>query len=136
MPLRFSHAMRLSGQRAFGRVFARRQTAGNESIVVHAAPRPDDEPARAGIPAVRLGLSVSRRVGPAVTRAGWKRRIREAFRVRQHQLPPGHDFVVVVRGRATPSASEMESMLVDLSRRAVGRPSRGRHGSRAGGGAR
>ena len=48
MPLlfRFSAAMRLSGQRAFSRVFAARKTAGNGSVVVHAAARPAEEPPR------------------------------------------------------------------------------------------
>lgn len=113
--------MRLSGQRAFARVFAARKTASNGTLVVHLARRPAEEPPRPGVPAVRLGLSVSRRVGSAVTRHQWKRRIREAFRLSQHDLPAGHDFVVVVRGRVPPAVGELEGMLRSLVGQAVAR---------------
>ncbi|MFM9117907.1 MAG: ribonuclease P protein component, partial [Planctomycetota bacterium] len=42
----------------------------------------------------RLGLSVSRPVGNSVVRHRWKRRIREAFRQEDTQLPVGVDLVV------------------------------------------
>lgn len=122
--LRFSAAMRLSGQRAFGRVFAQRQTAGNGVLVMHVAPRPEEEPRQAGVPAVRLGLSVSRRVGSAVERHGWKRRLREAFRLAQHDLPAGFDYVVVVRGRTPPEVATLGDMLRTLSASAIRRRGR------------
>lgn len=117
-PLRFSAAMRLSGQRAFARVFAARQTAGNGVIVVHAAARPDQDERRAGVPEIRLGLSVSRRIGSAVERHHWKRCLREAFRLQQHHLPSGFDYVVVVRQRLPPSVAELMEMLQGLCERA------------------
>jgi len=45
----------------------------------------------------RIGLSVPRRVGTAVRRNRIKRLLRESFRLMQHDLPRGYDFVVVVR---------------------------------------
>jgi ribonuclease P protein component len=123
--LRFSAAMRLSGQRAFARVFGRRQAAGNGVITVHVCPRPETEPPQGRIPPVRLGLSVSRRVGPAVRRQRWKRRLREAFRQHQHQILPGWDYVVVVRAQALPEVDELASMLQSLGHQAIHR-SRGR----------
>jgi len=45
----------------------------------------------------RLGLSVSRRVGTAPRRNAIKRRLREAFRFMQHDLPRGYDLIIVVR---------------------------------------
>jgi ribonuclease P protein component len=45
----------------------------------------------------RLGLSVSRRVGTAPRRNLIKRRLREAFRLLQHDFPRGYDLIIVVR---------------------------------------
>ena len=45
----------------------------------------------------RIGLSTSRRVGPAVRRNRIRRMLREAFRLMQHDLPSGYDLVIVVR---------------------------------------
>jgi ribonuclease P protein component len=44
----------------------------------------------------RLGLAVSRRVGPAWVRNKWKRAIREAFRQLRGDLPVAYDVVVSV----------------------------------------
>ena len=46
---------------------------------------------------VRLGVSVSRKVGGAVERNKVKRVLREAFWELADQLPPKHDFVIVAR---------------------------------------
>ncbi len=43
----------------------------------------------------RIGLAVSRRVGPAVVRNRVKRVIREAFRLDHGFYPPGLDLVVI-----------------------------------------
>ncbi|MDA0802389.1 MAG: ribonuclease P protein component [Planctomycetota bacterium] len=53
-----------------------------------------------GLPFNRLGLSVSRRCGPAVRRNRIKRLLREGFRLTRAQLPAGMDLVVVCRLRA------------------------------------
>jgi ribonuclease P protein component len=45
----------------------------------------------------RLGITVTRKVGNAVVRNRWKRRIREVFRRNRDQVPEGWDFVVIVR---------------------------------------
>ena len=46
---------------------------------------------------MRLGVSVSRKVGGAVQRNAVKRTLREAFWAQRDRLPAGHDFVVVAR---------------------------------------
>ncbi|QVL32064.1 ribonuclease P protein component [Telmatocola sphagniphila] len=49
------------------------------------------------LPLSRIGLSVSKKHGNAVVRNRIKRMLREAFRTRQLQIPPGFDFVLVPR---------------------------------------
>lgn len=49
----------------------------------------------------RLGVTVSRKVGPAVVRNRVKRLVREAFRLHRHELPAGLDLVVVARHGAS-----------------------------------
>jgi ribonuclease P protein component len=62
----------------------------------------------------RLGLSVSRRVGTAPRRNLIKRRLREAFRLHQHDLPVGYDFVIVVRPHEPLILAEYQRMLTSL----------------------
>ncbi|WP_291318486.1 ribonuclease P protein component [Desulfonatronospira sp.] len=47
----------------------------------------------------RLGITASRKIGPAVLRNRIKRLVREAFRLNQHLAPPGFDYVVVSKKR-------------------------------------
>lgn len=116
---RFPRQARLLRPADFVRVYEQRRTAARGPLVVHAAAR------EAGVVQPRLGLSVSRRIGTAVVRNAWKRRLREAFRHVQAELPPGYDYIVVVRsGRPQPGADgarRTERLLVDLATRAAGR---------------
>jgi len=48
----------------------------------------------------RLGITASRRVGPAVARSLVKRRIREWFRSHRGELPVNRDIVVIARASA------------------------------------
>lgn len=79
----------MSGKRQFAAVFDHRLRKNAWPLALHA--RPND------LAYSRLGLSVSRRVGNAVRRNRIKRLLREAFRLHQHELPSGYDYVVVAR---------------------------------------
>jgi ribonuclease P protein component len=49
----------------------------------------------------RIGLTVSTKVGNAVTRVRIRRMLRELFRKRRHQLPPSIDLVLIARASAS-----------------------------------
>ncbi len=68
---------------------------------------------RNGSEKIRLGLSVSRKVGNAVVRNHWKRRIRESFRLQQSELPAGLDIVVRPRKGAV---CDFEAIFLSLKK--------------------
>ena len=83
---------RLSRSGDFDRVFREGRSHANRFLVLYAFPRSEDDPDE-----VRLGVSVSRKVGGATERNGVKRALREAFWQHGDRLPEGHDFVLVAR---------------------------------------
>jgi ribonuclease P protein component len=60
-------------------------------------------PNRLGV--TRLGITVSSKVGNAVTRARIRRQVREWFRRQRLSLPVGLDLVLVARGSASAASS-------------------------------
>lgn len=83
---------RLSRSGDFDRVYREGKSHSNRFFVLYAFPR-----ASGDTEDVRLGISVSRKVGGAVERNAVKRALREAFWSFAEQLPCDHDFVLVAR---------------------------------------
>lgn len=69
----------------------------------------------------RFGLSVSRKHGSAVVRNKKRRRLREAFRLHQHSLPSGFDFVLIPRQRDDSTLLDFERSLKGITRRLAGK---------------
>ncbi len=116
---RFPRTARLTRPADFTRVYGHRHSAASGQLVVYALPN--------GLPdgRVRLGLSVSRRIGTAVVRNRWKRRLREAFRLVRTDLPSGIDVIIVVRAGEPPggaaglqqTAASIASLVARVTRR-------------------
>jgi len=88
---------RLTDKRDFQRVFHHGQSFANRYLVLYYLKNRTNEQ-------FRVGFSVSKKVGKAVTRNRVKRLLREAFRLEKGRIKEPMDFVVIAR----PSAAELE----------------------------
>ena len=67
------------------------------------------------LPANRLGISVSKKVGNSVVRHRIKRRLKEIARLNEDGIKPGHDIVLIARGAAASSGyDELEASYLRL----------------------
>jgi ribonuclease P protein component len=86
---RFTRAFRLRHAREFQLVYATRHRRESGPLLLYGMPNDLGNP--------RIGFSVSRKVGGAVTRNRIKRRLRDSFRRLKVELDESFDYVVVVR---------------------------------------
>jgi ribonuclease P protein component len=90
----------------FRRVYARKRSVGDEWLVVYGCEN--------GLDHLRLGMSVSRKVGSAVFRNRLRRLYREAFRLKGAYLPVGIDLVIIPRSSKEPSLADVQNSLERL----------------------
>lgn len=116
MPLRFQKHEHLRRPAEFKQVYDARCSVSDGRLVVYGRGN--------GLAHARLGLSVSRKVGPAVVRNRLRRLYREAFRLTRSELPADLDIVLVPRSRREPTLDDVcESLrrLVPMLRRKLPR---------------
>ena len=83
-------ANRLSRSRDFDAVHRRGRSVSSRFLVLYWLTQEESaEP--------RIGFAVPRAAGGAVERNRIKRRLREVWRERLERVPPGHDYVLIVR---------------------------------------
>ena len=111
----FTSLQRLTHAKEFEAAFKARNSARGVRIIVHGLAN--------GLTWSRLGLSVGRKFGNAVARNRFKRLCREAFRLLQHELPQGWDFVLspVLPAKSDPEGKDrwrtitLEEIKIDLA---------------------
>jgi ribonuclease P protein component len=84
---------RLSRSGDFDRVYREGNSSANRFLVVYSFARREDE----SDDGARLGLSVGRKIGKAVTRNKVRRAVREGFWELSDLIQPGRDYVIVAR---------------------------------------
>lgn len=105
--LTFRRRARIRHAREFQRAFAHGVRRVRGPIALFGTPNE--------LPQTRLGLSIGRRLGPAVQRNRLKRLLREAFRHARHDLPAGYDLVVTARPHRRLTRDEYAELLTTLA---------------------
>jgi ribonuclease P protein component len=97
----------------FKRVYDRRRSVSNDWLILYAREN--------GLAYSRLGLSVGRKWGGAVTRNRIRRLFKEAYRLARAGMPAGLDLVLIPRTADLPPLDEMVAALPRLVRNAARR---------------
>jgi len=102
---------RIKNSRDFASIYEKRIRAADGNLLIFAAPNAHHH--------VRFGVSVSRKLGPAVRRAALKRLLREAFRLSQHELPGDLDLILIPQraNAETAGVADYQRSLVKLATR-------------------
>ncbi len=99
-------SLTLKTNRDFRRVYNRGKSVLMPSIVLYKLPTK--------YPVIRIGFTVSNKIGNAVTRNRIRRRLREAFRLNEERIKPGFDLVIVARHKSAEADYRiLETELID-----------------------
>jgi ribonuclease P protein component len=108
---RLKKEQRIKKNDEFSQVFKKGHSVANRQFVLYILPKE-------GQASFRLGLSVSKKVGNAVTRNQIKRYIREVFRLKEDIIEKSADYVVIARKPAAAmSYHEVEQSLLHVLRK-------------------
>ncbi len=105
--MRFDNFETLRNNSDFKNVYNRKKSFANKYLIMYIKEN--------GTDTLRLGVSVSKKVGNSVVRHRLARLIREAFRLNTDCIKPGFDIVVIARaGLKDKDYFETESAMLHL----------------------
>ena len=107
LPLNFSARQRLKGKTRIDSAYKTGQRRHHHPIMACLVRRMDNAPSR-------LAVSMGRKCGNAVQRNAIRRRIREGYRLAQHDFPAGLDILLVIRPHKILTVLEYQQRLRTL----------------------
>lgn len=97
----------LKNSREFSAVYKNGKSKANKYLVMYVLPNDHNE--------IRIGISVSKKVGNSIVRHRLARLIRETYRLHKEELAVGCDIVVIARNSAKDkSYQQIESAFLHL----------------------
>lgn len=87
--MKYEHFETLKKNSDFKNVYNKKKSFSDKYLVMYIS--------KNGTDTIRLGVSVSKKVGNSIVRHRLARLIREAFRLSTDCIPDGYDYVVVAR---------------------------------------
>lgn len=97
----------LKNSREFAAVYKNGKSKANKYLVMYVLPNDHNE--------IRIGISVSKKVGNSIVRHRFARLIREVYRLHKEELAVGCDIVVIARNSAKDkSYQQIESAFLHL----------------------
>jgi ribonuclease P protein component len=110
----FPRTARVTSGEDFTAIIRRGPYAADDVVVVNVRWNDGD-----GQALPRLGITIPKKTGPAVTRNRWKRWIREAFRTQRERCPRGVDIIIRPKRDAVGSFEAIQRSLPKTIARAV-----------------
>jgi ribonuclease P protein component len=104
---RLTPSMHLRRPQDFEMAYKTGERAGDAHLLVFAFTN--------GLSQTRVGLSVSKKHGSAVRRNLKRRRLKEAFRLLNHELPQGLDLILIPRQRDDSTLRDFQTSLKALA---------------------